>query len=509
MSWKASTRGQLDDLPRQRCLPRIAAAPSPVGAVDSGHARPPRVPRRLGRAHPDPRRRRAVGQHLDPGAGAPSRPDERFPAVLEMIPYGKDNWRRNSDIARGRVAGRAGLRPLPGRRPGHRQQRRASPSTSTPRTRRRTATRPSNGWRPSPGAPAPSAMWGISYGGFTSIQVAALRPPHLRAIVPIMATDDRYRDDVHYRGGCLTVSEQSQYAVSQVAMNAMPPDPSFRGAAWREEWLARLRGDAAVDPGVAPPADRRARTTGRARSPRTTGGSRCRSSQYTGWHDSYVDPAFRMQERCTASPERLLVSGSVGPRPARQRRAGPDPRLAARDARVLRPPPARHRRAGPDALPGRPLVPPAVVAAGGVPGGVSTGSGWAPTPTRSRAWSPSRGGSPGVPARWSAGSSRTSVTPRRTPERRRRAGTDAVRHRPTLGTAGTLSWGAGGAPNGLAPRPPPRRGAEPDLHVRAARRAARRARLRRRRSSTSRPTRRSPRSSSASPTSRRTDAPPR
>lgn len=25
----------------------------------------------------------------------------RFPAVLEMIPYGKDNWRRNADIARG------------------------------------------------------------------------------------------------------------------------------------------------------------------------------------------------------------------------------------------------------------------------------------------------------------------------------------------------------------------------------------------------------------------------
>ena len=29
------------------------------------------------------------------------RPDERFPVILEMIPYGKDNWRRNSDTARG------------------------------------------------------------------------------------------------------------------------------------------------------------------------------------------------------------------------------------------------------------------------------------------------------------------------------------------------------------------------------------------------------------------------
>ena len=47
-------------------------------------------------------------------------------------------------------------------------------------------------------------MWGISYGGFTSIQVAKLRPPHLRAIVPIQATDDRYLTDVHYIGGCVT-----------------------------------------------------------------------------------------------------------------------------------------------------------------------------------------------------------------------------------------------------------------------------------------------------------------
>jgi putative CocE/NonD family hydrolase len=39
-------------------------------------------------------------------------------------------------------------------------------------------------------------MWGISYGGFTSIQVSKLRPPHLRAILPMYATDDRYRDAV-------------------------------------------------------------------------------------------------------------------------------------------------------------------------------------------------------------------------------------------------------------------------------------------------------------------------
>ena len=28
-------------------------------------------------------------------------PEERFPAILEMIPYGKDNWRRVADVGRG------------------------------------------------------------------------------------------------------------------------------------------------------------------------------------------------------------------------------------------------------------------------------------------------------------------------------------------------------------------------------------------------------------------------
>ena len=46
-------------------------------------------------------------------------------------------------------------------------------------------------------------MYGTSWGGFNSIQVAMERPPALHAIVPIYASDDRYTDDVHYMGGVL------------------------------------------------------------------------------------------------------------------------------------------------------------------------------------------------------------------------------------------------------------------------------------------------------------------
>ena len=46
-------------------------------------------------------------------------------------------------------------------------------------------------------------MIGISWGGFNALQIAARRPTALKAIVSICSTDDRYADDVHYRGGCL------------------------------------------------------------------------------------------------------------------------------------------------------------------------------------------------------------------------------------------------------------------------------------------------------------------
>ena len=46
-------------------------------------------------------------------------------------------------------------------------------------------------------------MFGKSWGGFNGLQVAAQRPPALKAVVSAYSTDDRYAEDVHYMGGCL------------------------------------------------------------------------------------------------------------------------------------------------------------------------------------------------------------------------------------------------------------------------------------------------------------------
>jgi len=82
-------------------------------------------------------------------------------------------------------------------------------------------------------------MIGISWSGFNSLQVAARRPPALRAIVTLCSTDDRYADDVHYDGGCVG-SDILQWASSMLGWNGWPPDPEIVGDRWREMWLERL-----------------------------------------------------------------------------------------------------------------------------------------------------------------------------------------------------------------------------------------------------------------------------
>ena len=82
-------------------------------------------------------------------------------------------------------------------------------------------------------------MCGISWSGFNALQVAARRPPALKAIITMCSTDDRYADDVHYTGGCIGY-DALPWASIMFNINAAPPDPRFVGERWRELWLARM-----------------------------------------------------------------------------------------------------------------------------------------------------------------------------------------------------------------------------------------------------------------------------
>ena len=67
-------------------------------------------------------------------------------------------------------------------------------------------------------------MWGISWGGFNAIQVALRRPPALKAILAVDASDDLFHDDVHYIDGLPHLDE---YMLMIDHLNMLPPAPDF------------------------------------------------------------------------------------------------------------------------------------------------------------------------------------------------------------------------------------------------------------------------------------------
>ena len=87
-------------------------------------------------------------------------------------------------------------------------------------------------------------MMGISWGGFNGLQVAALAPPALKAVVTLCSTVDRYADDIHYKGGCL-LNENLGWGATMWAYSSRPPDPAMR-ADWCQVWLERLEAEPAL-----------------------------------------------------------------------------------------------------------------------------------------------------------------------------------------------------------------------------------------------------------------------
>jgi uncharacterized protein len=84
-------------------------------------------------------------------------------------------------------------------------------------------------------------MMGISWGGFNGLQVAALQPEPLKAIITLCSTVDRYADDIHYKGGCL-LNENLGWGATMWAYSSRPPDPALRQG-WFEMWKERLEAE--------------------------------------------------------------------------------------------------------------------------------------------------------------------------------------------------------------------------------------------------------------------------
>lgn len=85
-------------------------------------------------------------------------------------------------------------------------------------------------------------MMGISWGGFNSLQVAARKPEALKAIITLCSTDDRYADDIHYKGGLL-LNENMGWGATMLSYSSRSPDPAIVGDNWRDIWLDRLNNE--------------------------------------------------------------------------------------------------------------------------------------------------------------------------------------------------------------------------------------------------------------------------
>ena len=147
-------------------------------------------------------------------------------------------------------------------------------------------------------------MIGLSWGGFTALQIAALRPPALKAIITVGSTDDRYHDDMHYTRGCL-IDDQMEWGTGFLCYLGLPPDPDVVGSDWRRMWLSRLEH-------LSPPVHRWLRHQWRDAFWRH--GSVCErfsdieAAVYAvgGWADGYSNAVFRLMEGLS-SPRRATV----------------------------------------------------------------------------------------------------------------------------------------------------------------------------------------------------------
>jgi predicted acyl esterase len=144
-------------------------------------------------------------------------------------------------------------------------------------------------------------MWGISWGGFNSIQIAMRQPPPaaLKAIVACEASDDMFHDDVHYIDGLLHLDE---YSVMIDQLNMLPPSPEYP----IDEVVLARRFDA--DPWLMTWLGQQQDGPYWLRNSLRTDYSRLKVPAFliTGWWDGYRDSVFRMAEHCSV-PVRALI----------------------------------------------------------------------------------------------------------------------------------------------------------------------------------------------------------
>src|ERR1700675_443672 len=161
-----------------------------------------------------------------PDGPANGKADEKFPAILEYLPYRKDDWSLQRDVdlhsyfvRRGYVSARVDIRGT-------------GASEGTPPDREYSDQEQKDGlevidWlAKQPWSNGNVGMMGISWGGFNAIQMARLHPPALKAIIAMCATEELFHDDIHYIDGLMHVDEFELGMDLQLGLTRAPDFPT-------------------------------------------------------------------------------------------------------------------------------------------------------------------------------------------------------------------------------------------------------------------------------------------
>src|SRR5262249_14716233 len=128
--------------------------------------------------------------------------EEKFPAILEYLPYCKDHWTASRDYSRfpwfashGFVCVRADMR-------GSGTSEGLCFDEYEPQEQK-DCIELIQWLAKQPWCNGRIGMFGKSWGGFNGLQVAFAQPKPLKTIISAYSLDDRYSDDIHYQGGCV------------------------------------------------------------------------------------------------------------------------------------------------------------------------------------------------------------------------------------------------------------------------------------------------------------------
>ena len=147
-----------------------------------------------------------------------------WPAILEYLPYRKDDWTLQRDLGlypyivdRGYAGARVDIRGT-GRSEGR------LPDGEYSEQEQRDGLVVIEWLAARPWCSGSVGMWGISWGGFNAIHLGMRRPPALKAIVAVDASDDLFRLDIHYIDGIWHLDE---YELGIDVSNAVSRAPDF------------------------------------------------------------------------------------------------------------------------------------------------------------------------------------------------------------------------------------------------------------------------------------------